>query len=310
MQNYNKVQIPSILKSPIAVVCHDAGAANLICAWINHWNKLGLLENKHIRFLIKGPFENEWKKSFKFQGAAFYSDSDYNSLFIGVNSVLTGTGWSSSLEHDVRKYAKLFKIPCIAVIDHWVNYKERFERNSEIVLPDEIWVSDQYANEIANYQFPGIPIISLPNIYLSELIQNIQSIPEKCQTLLYLTEPLRTNWGRRTEGEFQALDYFVENKKIIIGNEPMDFVMRLHPSENIDKYSQWMKENSDINPKIDVHEDLKNSISNAKWVVGAETFALVVALAAKRSVWSSLPPWGNHCRLPQTSIKKIKDFVK
>lgn len=311
MQSNNKTQLPLILKSPIAVVCHDAGAANLIYAWLNYWMELGLLEKIKLRFLINGPSENEWKKkSLKINDAIFYSESEYESFLIGVNSIITGTGWASSLEHTARKKARLLKIPCVAVLDHWVNYKERFERNDEIVLPDEIWVSDQYANEIAKLQFPGIPIISLPNVYLSNLAQIIRPIPEKCQTLLYVTEPLRTNWGRKYEAEFQALDYFVQNKKIIIGNEPMDFVMRLHPSEKKEKYTQWMRENSDINPKIDENNDLKDSISNARWVVGAETFALVVALAAKRNVWSSLPPWGNQCRLPHSSLKKIKDFVK
>jgi flagellin len=49
------------------------------------------------------------------------------------------------------------------------------------------------------------------------------------------------------------------------------------------------------------------AIANAKWVVGAETFAMVVADAAGRSTYSSLPPWAHRCSLPQTAIKHLRD---
>ena len=65
------------------------------------------------------------------------------------NILLTGTSWSSTLEHKARKLASNKKIYSIAVIDHWVNYKKRFQFNNEYVLPNEIWLTDLVSFHIA-----------------------------------------------------------------------------------------------------------------------------------------------------------------
>ena len=46
-------------------------------------------------------------------------------------------------------------------------------------------------------------------------------------------------------------------------------------------------------------------MNGARWVVGCESQALVVALAAGRQVWSSLPPWAPPCRLPQAGVQRL-----
>ena len=68
--------------------------------------------------------------------------------------VITGTGWSSDLEHQARKLAFSRNIPSVAVLDHWVNYRERFKRNGTSQLPGELWVSDA---EAATFGFPNVP---------------------------------------------------------------------------------------------------------------------------------------------------------
>ena len=74
-------------------------------------------------------------------------------------SLLTGAGWASNLEHDARRLASVARIPSIAVIDHWVNYTQRVEREGVVILPEEIWVSDPYAAEIAKELFKGIAVV-------------------------------------------------------------------------------------------------------------------------------------------------------
>ena len=44
-----------------------------------------------------------------------------------------------------RDLAKQKGISTIGVIDHWVNYKERFVLNGVELLSDEIWVTDDEA---------------------------------------------------------------------------------------------------------------------------------------------------------------------
>ena len=44
------------------------------------------------------------------------------------------------------------KMKSIAVIDHWVNYAQRFKRNNS--EPQGIWVADEEAAILARQQFP------------------------------------------------------------------------------------------------------------------------------------------------------------
>jgi hypothetical protein len=48
------------------------------------------------------------------------------------------------------------------------------------------------------------------------------------------------------------------------------------------------------------------AISQADIVAGVESFALTLALAAGRTVYSSLPPWAPALRLPQEGIRQIR----
>ena len=41
------------------------------------------------------------------------------------------------------------KIPTFCFLDHWNNYKERFILKGKLFLPDVIYVSDNYALNIA-----------------------------------------------------------------------------------------------------------------------------------------------------------------
>ena len=50
-----------------------------------------------------------------------------------------------------------------------MNYLERFNRNDVIALPNEIWVGDIYAQEIAERCFPNIKIEFKDNPYLLEV---------------------------------------------------------------------------------------------------------------------------------------------
>ena len=48
--------VPPIRSSgPIAVVCHDAGASNLLLNWLSHWSESGQLNNSEIRLVVSGP---------------------------------------------------------------------------------------------------------------------------------------------------------------------------------------------------------------------------------------------------------------
>ena len=298
----------SQLVSPVAVVCHDAGAANLILAWLREGVASKSLSHHVFRLVLKGPAEIEWRKqNLALPHTEIHTELD--SALLGANCVLTGTGWASSLEHDARKLASDLQIASVAVMDHWVNYPQRFERNAQVVFPNQIWVADSYAADLASELFQTVPVVQLPNLYLQEMVKTIPPVSESSQTLLYVLEPLRMDWGRGTAGEFQALDFFVQHLHAIVGHQRVEIVLRPHPSDPPHKYDNWLKQHPNLNIKMDGNPSLNHSIEQAKWVVGAETFAMVVACSAGRKTYSSLPPWAHRCRLPHKEIVHLADLL-
>ncbi|MES2339691.1 MAG: hypothetical protein V4537_16485 [Pseudomonadota bacterium] len=282
------------LPRPLAVVAHDAGAANLIVAWLDPADPP--------RSVMRGPAEAIWRAR---MGDAPLADSIAEAID-GAATMLSGTGWASDLEHEARIAARAAGIRSIAVLDHWVNYRPRFERGGTTVLPDALWVTDEDAATIARDAF-DLPVALQPNPYLAAQVAAIRA-PRDPAAALYVLEPARSDWGRGTPGEFQALDHFMANRGRL-GMRPHDPVrLRPHPSDPPGKYDAWIARNPPAT--IDQSASLGDAIDGAGIVVGAETHAMVVALAAGRRVVCALPPWAPPCRLPQAGIEHLTDRSK
>ena len=282
-----------------AVVCHDAGAGNIVIA--------SLLETgrKDWRAYMRGPAEKLWKATFPEIALCDTLDSTLD----GAGLLITGTGWASNIEHDARKLARSRGIRSVALIDHWVNYAERFVREGEIVWPDEFRVTDEYAMEIAKHTFPDQTVLQVPNYYVDAQLSAIASVDEAAvPELLYVLEPVRSNWGKSIPGEFQALDYFVSHLSQL--GLPSETVIRLrpHPSETPEKYSDWVARHSALNIQMDDSLSLAQSIGQSSWVAGCGSFAMVLALMAGRKVYCTLPPGAPVCALPHSGLIHIANL--
>ncbi len=156
--------------------------------------------------------------------------------------IITGTGWGSDLERRAIDCALRLGVPVAAYLDHWVNYRRRFELSGRVLLPDEIWVGDEFAMKLALDAFPEAEIKLEPNQYFSEMQRQVAlaaathvRIPGVA--VLYVTEPTSAaaqkaygdprHWGYT---EFDALDGYLshlQESDISIAR----LVVRLHPAE-------------------------------------------------------------------------------
>jgi hypothetical protein len=291
------------LASPLAVVAHDAGAANLIIGWLR------MRRDLDIRTCLAGPAVELWAAVFGKPRSATLDE-----VLTGAQMLISGTSYASELEHQARVLAKARGIRSIGVIDHWVNYSDRFVHGGSCVLPDEIWVTDEYALSIATACFPGIAVLQKLNHYLADLVEQVRAVntqpsSSESQRVLYVLEPIRHPWAKGAEaGEFQALDYFL-GKFPSLGLDKNTMVhLRPHPSDPVGKYREWMLYKSGWNLKLDPNLSLADSIAWANIVVGCETYAMVVALAVGRRVISTLPPHAPLCRLPMKDILHLRDL--
>lgn len=290
-----------VLNKSIAIVANDAGAAAHIFAWLES----GLLNFNECMFCLEGPAA----KMLKLQQPNIELHSLEDTL-IGAKTLISGTGWSSSLEYDARVLAKKKNIKSIAVIDHWVNYKERFIKNNEEVLPDVIWVSDTYAHKQASLCFPNIEIIEQRNDYLLKQLEKVnnQKIKRlgKSTNILYVLEPIRDPWaGNTVAGEYQALDFFINSIPFLNFGDKFSLILKPHPSDPENKYEEWLNSINLSNIFIEEEKSLSNLIAWSDVVVGCETYAMVVAVSANKRVISSLPKHAHNCRLPFEEIEHL-----
>ena len=175
----------------VALVAYDAGAAAHIASWFSS-------SKKNLILYAEGPAKKLFEERLQHQmEESLASAIDKSSL------VVTGTGWASDLEHRARQLAAVKNIPSVAVLDHWVNYPERFSREGRIQFPSELWVADAEARALAFELFPKLPVQHLPNYWLENLCSKVRKI--RCRNgylqpriparrLLYLLEPIRVSW--------------------------------------------------------------------------------------------------------------------
>ncbi len=280
------------LPRPLAVAVHDAGAANMIAAWV------GAASAAPDRIIAVGPALTIWRERFG-ESAPVVSDAE---ALDGMACLLSGTGWASDLEHNARQAAARMGLHSVAVIDHWVNYAMRFERDETVQLPDAIWVGDADAARIATETFPQVPVIEHPNLYLSEQARMAGPLPAEGD-VLFLLEPARTDWGAGQPGEFQALDYLTERGSLagIAPGTPVR--IRPHPSDPPGKYEEWLRAHPSAT--LDTAPDMGAALIGARWVAGLNSAGLAIALAAGRCVISALPPHAPPCVLPHTGIIRL-----
>ncbi len=291
----------------VTIVCHDAGGAELICAWAKNQDEKFLL-------VLEGPaikiFERNLGK---------IELSSLKEAIIKSNWVLCGTSWHSKLELEAIKIAKNKNKLVVSFLDHWVNYLERFTYNSNLVLPNKIWVADTYALNLAMKIFPKIKIELKENYYFKELrifFDQVNLIPtvEKKNIFLYICEPIQEHaffqhgdknyWGYT---EFEALNFFLDNTDVFF--EIIDEIwIRPHPSENPEKYN-WVMDDKKQKIRITRNTQLFEEIAQANVIIGCESMAMVVGLLAEKRVISSIPLNGRPCSLPFSEIEYLHKLV-
>ena len=290
------------INKKIGIISNDAGASNLILGWV--------INNPSYNFLyyLKGP----GKKIF-FKKLPNLLLTDKEKILSECDTLITGTSFPSNLEYNFRKEAKKRKIQCIAVLDHWVNYKKRFIRKGKIILPDIIWVFDEFAEKKALRLFKNVKVERKENNYLGICVSLIKELEKKIIrndiNILYVLEPInRKSSYDCTPYEFKVLDYFINNLKKLKLGQDLKIRLRPHPREPKNKYESWLKCNKNYNIALSTNNTLEEDIAWSEIVVGYDTYALVVASASSKNCYSSKPPKDGNCNSRVKDLKYLRDI--
>ena len=300
---------PTPLGGKTAIVAHDAGGAEVLSSYVRQ-QRLDCL------FSLQGPalgiFERKLGRC---------ENKPLKQALQGSARLLCGTSWQSDLEFNAIQLARRLGTPSAAWLDHWVNYRARFERNGTLCLPDEVWVSDPDALALARLQLPEVSLRQRENPYFLDIRDSLQHetqvsppLPGKLR-ILYVCEPVREHallrygnemhWGYTEE---QALRYFLSHVTTL-GRPPARILIRPHPSETADKYHAIGKE-FNLPIAFSQGHTLTAEVANSDCVVGCSSMAMVVGLIGGKRVISCIPPGGHPCTLPQSNIEHLQDLVE
>jgi len=301
----------------ILIVAHDAGGAEIVSAWV----KANPLNQYY--FILEGPAVAVFSR--KILNIDNYCVDELVEVFSKIEFVLTGTSWGSDLERNVIKASRKQNIFVASYLDHWVNYLERFLCDGEVCLPNEIWVGDSDAENLAKNIFKETPVRMEPNQYYVEVKNEYKKIVapsrSKKYNLLYICEPVEAasvwktgNKNSRNYTEFSALEYFFNKLNLLKLSENLEKIkLRLHPSEHKSKYDRVMETaQKKCLCEMDVSENtsLLEDYAWADYVVGISSMALVIAAMLEKKVFTCVPENVKVTKLPLQNIFPLnKDTI-
>lgn len=255
----------------VVIVCNDAGAANLIAPWVKFY------KHKYF-FKLKGAA----KKVFKRYLPNISTNTSLQKIIKNSDMVITGTSTISNIENQARLIAIKNKKKVVAVMDHWVLYKESLVYKNKLYLPNEIWVTNKFAYHKAKKEFKKTIIKKKVNFFEKSIIK-IKKNKNRIKNYLYFLEPINNSI------EFIALTKFFSFLNKLKIKKKINIKFKLHPRENIKKYEKFLKMFYKYDYKIIKDHDLKNLLGWSNIIFGLRSYALVLGLLAKRPVYSLLP---------------------
>jgi len=289
-------------ENKVVISAHDAGAANHILAWLS----AGDIVAKNIECFFSGP-----AAELALQQAINSSSKVLTEQIKQCDLLICGTGWMTdtekcSLELGLQQGKKV-----VAVFDHWTNFDKRLLHRGEMLKPSEVWVTDEYAKALAEDLLPEINIVQQENRYLKNLLKDIRFEESGHHELnvLFVMEPVREKYDNDdSPGEFQAFHYLTSQLKFLT-DKKVRIIIRPHPSDPADKYRELESERQDIAVTVNTTQSLSEQITDADWVVGLQSYAMVIALAAGKRVISCIPPGGPACILPHLEIEHLRELI-
>lgn len=268
------------------VVSHDAGGAEVISSWLSHH-----YDEWDVTYLLDGPAVEIFRSKLG-QDLVAWSDAQVQDH----DFVLCGSSGrdSSELERTVVLVARGVGVPCAVWLDHWKRYAERFR----IIMPNEIWVCDAYAEAIAQGEFPRLPILVKGNPYLEDFATSVESVkityPNGPERILQLGEP----------DDEEIRDRYASYVRMRAVHSEVAIRVRPHPSVLHGDHAAARALYEGLS-RVSIEPcglTLARDVAWAETVLGGDTMALVAALAAGRHVVSVLP--ASEASIPYPEIER------
>lgn len=227
---------------------------------------------------------------------------DFESL--NIDCVFTGTSHPASsnyFEVNCIREAKRKNIYTISFVDHWVNFRLRFEGLAKTEFPDEIWVVDSRAKELAikeGLEDIRIKVVGNPyHYYLKNIWQpgyvgkdylRQLNIRVEGMHILYAPDPISLRFPVEEVGfsEATALDDLLN---VVDGLSDVHVIVKTHPLQSISGLQAVIDKHADVNCTLVTIADIPELLNAVNIVVGFYSNILLEAKALNKNVIRYFP---------------------
>jgi RimJ/RimL family protein N-acetyltransferase len=248
----------------IGVAAYDAGGAEQI-SWL-----LQSLPQKVLCY-IGGPALRIFDNS----GLLFEKVDQLNQI-MECDLVITGSGWMSELEITAIREAKLRDIPCITVLDHWVNFAERFGKDEEN-QPQILAVTNFAALEIAQKKFPNKVVWMLPDFQMENYQEEIKKVEKPPTVVLVLLEPTSLSNSKFAINKDVIASLIETAFSVMHARGLISVLVRPHPSQLDDPHLLRMLKEIPSEFEISKGASLIDDLKVSKMVLGLSSYALYIS---------------------------------
>jgi len=294
------------------IVAHDAGGSQVLSSWVARQE-----DPSRFIFSVEGPALEIFREKIE-----TFKNMEIENAISSANSIITTTSWASDIEISaLKRFKDLEGSHSVVLLDHWINYRERLLYRNQLILPNEIWVTDHFAAELAIKTFSKIPVSTIHNYYLDEVINKVYDLRhsylgDKVKTkleILFIGENISTNC-ERTHGaanfygytEQESFIYFLERINKFGNLQNIVLTIRPHPSETAEKYISLIPVS--LKEKLNYFvskNSLEIDLAKSDLVVGMSSFVLYISVNAQIRTLCVIPDSSIKCVIPDPKIERF-----
>lgn len=287
MREYNKVCDLFSFETKIGLIAKDAGAANLMAYAFKQFDNTLVYCEEPGRSIFKG--------------LDFVFATTFEEVLTFSDIIIIGTG-SSNFEKSHLYSAKQLEKNTFSVLDHWINYKERFKFGKTTIDPNKLLVFDQDAEDMARLNFPNTPVLGLVNEYQEYIRNAVQKIPNETakKSFLYIHEKINGDFDDLKGKEYWEVCFDRFYSQVSMMHDEFQIKFRIHPKDNPKEFKKILYNRQNV---VVSSSDLAFDIAQSDVIVGVRSAALEIARNCGKPVFttninSSIKLPGPLARLP------------
>lgn len=307
-------------------VAHDTGGAQLLVSLVSAEQEAWQWSGVAMPTSPAATLFRQWTSAIPLWDNSAHSAAEIIAA-VRPDILLTATSGNKcelAFIHEARRRG----IPSISLLDHWINYRERFSypiSGWEGNVPDVLAVADTVAYERA--RDAGFRrILPLKNYYIARVLREYHALAplqSTAQASLLVLSQVIPHAGKPLTGTHQSLVAAQEKEllrciclqfdKLARFLNVEKVVVRLHPAQPGALYSDVQQEFPDVPLAVEHpnQRDLLVSLQQAAIVVGCSSMALFTATALGKRTYSFAPN-GDVASLPlvgQRVIRSVEDIL-